>query len=546
MRLPAIAFVLVIGACHHAAEPALQPLAPDAYSHYLAGKLAHYREDPSGEIEQLTAAAKAAPDQPMIVVELARALAKAKRADEARALLAIARGKWPGHPQVWLESGELLEKAAPAEAELAFRRAITLAPDDERAYLGLARIEVAASDAPRAEATLRALIANIPSSVDGHYRLAQRLLARDALPEAIAELQAVLERDPDQIDARLDLARTLRRTGKLTDAIAQTRSAFDRAGEPMDVAEELFWLLCEADDMQGAVDLLTLLDDDRSDADALGTVARLDIGLGRLDAAAAIAQRLAGMKDGADEAAIVTLELDLANRDEAAALEHAKAVEASSDVRLGALRLAAETALDAGDPGQALVLARAGGDDLELALIAAMAEADQHKLDDARAIIAEHHRDAVAVALAQARLDEHAHDDDDALALLEPVIRSHPDNLTALNLAGYLLAERRTRLDDAERYLRRARELAPGDPAILDSWGWLLYARGRTPDALRALDQAARFAPREPEILLHLATVRAAAHDARSAAQLLDRAAGLHPTAELARKIRALRDTIRP
>ena len=37
------------------------------------------------------------------------------------------------------------------------------------------------------------------------------------------------------------------------------------------VAEELFWLLAEADDLQGAIDLLTLLDDDRSDPDALAT-----------------------------------------------------------------------------------------------------------------------------------------------------------------------------------------------------------------------------------------------------------------------------------
>ena len=96
----------------------------------------------------------------------------------------------------------------------------------------------------------------------------------------------MLEHDPDHIDARVELARTLRKQGKLADAIAQMRSAFDRAGQPLDVAEELFWLLAEADDLQGAIDLLTLLDDDRSDPDALATVARLEIQLGRLDDAA--------------------------------------------------------------------------------------------------------------------------------------------------------------------------------------------------------------------------------------------------------------------
>src|SRR5437899_856358 len=83
------------------------------------------------------------------------------------------------------------------------------APDDERAYLGLAKLQT--PDA--AEATLRILIAHVPASVDGHYRLAVRLAMRGELASSTRELRAVLERDPDHIDARLDLARALRRQG---------------------------------------------------------------------------------------------------------------------------------------------------------------------------------------------------------------------------------------------------------------------------------------------------------------------------------------------
>ncbi|MBV9620939.1 MAG: hypothetical protein JO341_07935, partial [Gammaproteobacteria bacterium] len=89
--------------------------------------------------------------------------------------------------------------------------------------------------------------------------------------------------------------------------------------------------------------------------------------------------------------------------------------------------------------------------------------------------------------LARARLADRAGDRAGALAILEPLIRARPDLVGALNLAGYLLADAGQRLDDAERYLRHARELSPGDPAILDSWGWLLLRRGRARDAVRAL-----------------------------------------------------------
>src|SRR6185436_1672991 len=127
---------------------------------------------------------------------------------------------------------------------------------------------------------------------------------RGELASATPELRAVLERDPDHIDARLDLARALRRQGHLDQAIAETRSAFDRAGQALDIAEELFDLLCEADDRAGAIDLLTLLDDDHSDAEALAVLARLDRGLGRLAEARAIAQRIAAIDAAAGAIAL--------------------------------------------------------------------------------------------------------------------------------------------------------------------------------------------------------------------------------------------------
>jgi predicted Zn-dependent protease len=373
---------------------------------------------------------------------------------------------------VWLASGELLEKSAPAEASAAYRRAIELEPGDELAYLGLARIELALQHPRRAEDVLRQLVKHVPASVDGRYRLAQRMLERDALADAIGQLRVVLELDPDQLDARLDLARALRRTGKLADAIVQTRSAFDRAAQPLDIAEELFWLLCEADDLQGAVDLLTLLDDDRSDAETLAAVARLDLGLGRLDQAAAIAGRLDAMDSGL--AALVRIDVAIAKHDREGAEKLAAAIPATSQARGAIDRTLADAALAAGDVDAARV---------------------EHPKQD---------------PFFEARVAVARHDIPGALAILEGILRAHPDDVSALNLAGYLLADSHQRLPDAERYLRHARELAPGDPAILDSWGWLLYKQGKPREAVQALAQAARFAPLEPDITAHLVAARRA------------------------------------
>jgi predicted Zn-dependent protease len=504
------ALVLVTG-CWHAGGTPLPPLPRATYAHYLAGKLAAYGGDPATAARELAAAAAAAPDQPMIVVDEARALVKAQQDADARTLLEAARSKWPKHPEVWLASGELSERTSPIDAMHSYDRAIELARDDERAYLGLARIQLVQHDAAGAEHTLRDLVAHVPSSVEGRFRLAQRLLERGDRAHAIPELQRVLERDPDQIDARLELARALRADGKLSDAVAQTRSAFDRAGQPMDVAEELFWLLCEVDDLQGAQDLLTLLDDDRSDTEALLVVARLALGLGELDHGAAIAKRLVDADD--DAAALVKLEVDFARRDFPALDRDAAAIAASSPQAHAAQHVVAEAAFYRGDPARAVSVLEAipGSQDAELVVSRARAKA---LTGDPRG----------------------------ALALIEARVHAQPDDVAALNLTGYLLADTNTRLADAERYLQRARLLAPGDPAVLDSWGWLLLAEGRTQDAMLALAHATRIAPLEPEILLHLAAAQLAAR-APSAAVVatLDRAAALHPSVEVERKIAAVR-----
>jgi predicted Zn-dependent protease len=479
--------LLLLVACHSARPVAPGPLPRAAYGHYLAGKVALYKDDAETAVSELQLAAAAAPDQPAIAIELARALVKAKRDDAAHDVLARTRSAWPEHPQVALAWAQLLEKQKSPDTAGAFRRAIELEPDDEQAYLGLARVQ----RAPDAEGTLKQLVARVPASVDGHYRLAQRMLDRGDLADGEVQLRAVLEHDPDHIDARVDLARSLRKQGKLADAIAQMRSAFDRAGQPLDVAEELFWLLAEADDLQGAVDLLTLLDDDRSDAEALATIARLEIQLGRLDVAADIAKHLDG-----ELAKIVTLAIDVAKHDLAAA---EKDSEGFDQLAPQARSLLFEARIDAG------------------------------KLADARAMV---HPDE-PIALARTTEDKA-----EALAIVERVLRSHPDNVLALNLAGFLLADAKLRLRDAEVYLRKARALSPGDPAILDSWGWLLYQKGDARAATAVLEHAARFAPLEPEILVHLAT-------ASGRKEPLDKAAALHPGPDLQRRIEALRKVIR-
>ncbi|MDA7415545.1 tetratricopeptide repeat protein [Xenophilus arseniciresistens] len=89
---------------------------------------------------------------------------------------------------------------------------------------------------------------------------------------------------------------------------------------------------------------------------------------------------------------------------------------------------------------------------------------------------------------------------------LRRVITLQPDNAHAYNALGYSLADRNLRLDEARTLIRKALELAPEDPFIADSLGWVEFRMGNTAEALRILEAAYRKRP-DPEIAAHLGEV---------------------------------------
>ncbi|WP_374618766.1 tetratricopeptide repeat protein [Pandoraea sp.] len=70
------------------------------------------------------------------------------------------------------------------------------------------------------------------------------------------------------------------------------------------------------------------------------------------------------------------------------------------------------------------------------------------------------------------------------------VMASQPDNAQAYNALGYSLTERNTRLPEALKLLQKASTLAPQDPYIMDSLGWLKYRLGDKAQALELLRRA--------------------------------------------------------
>ena len=89
---------------------------------------------------------------------------------------------------------------------------------------------------------------------------------------------------------------------------------------------------------------------------------------------------------------------------------------------------------------------------------------------------------------------------------LRKVIKLKPDYAHAYNALGYTLVEKTDRLKEATELLDKAMLLAPDDPFILDSVGWLHYRKGDLDRAREYLERAWNLR-QDPEIAAHLGEV---------------------------------------
>jgi tetratricopeptide (TPR) repeat protein len=89
---------------------------------------------------------------------------------------------------------------------------------------------------------------------------------------------------------------------------------------------------------------------------------------------------------------------------------------------------------------------------------------------------------------------------------LRSILAQDPDHAATLNALGYTLTNHTNRYEEAADLIERALVLSPGDPAILDSLGWVYYKLGQFAQSEALLRQAHRAFP-DPEVAAHLGEV---------------------------------------
>ncbi len=121
----------------------------------------------------------------------------------------------------------------------------------------------------------------------------------------------------------------------------------------------------------------------------------------------------------------------------------------------------------------------------------------------------------------RAMVSERLNDVESVELYLRRLIQVNPDNPHGYNALGYTFAEKGIRLSEALELIKKAHDLAPQDPYILDSLGWVHYKLGHLTTAEETLRKA--FAIRQDEeIGLHLLEIVIVTGQLKEARQIAD------------------------
>ena len=363
----------------------------------------------------------------------------------------------------------------------------------------------------RAMATaIESLAADWPDDTDIAIALAYLRLEQNNTEAALAALAPVLERQPDEERALL-LWTQLQLDAGSSDPYKPIRAAVERNPDNESLRLQYARLLASAELIKPAQDqfaaLITL---NPRNGDYLFSLALLEIETQDLDKALINLQALADLGQRPDEANYYLGRVHEGLGEDAMAIDAYDRVTPSRQF-LDAARRSAELRLNNGDtqafqdgftrsraqyPGQAEQLYT-----LEAQLLREIDELESavEVYSEALDLFPESMSLQYGRAMTYEALDDFAGMERD----LRGILAREPNNATTLNALGYTLTVHTQRYEEAAELIERALALSPGEPAILDSLGWVYFKLGRYIQAVDLLSEAYQLFP-DAEVAAHL------------------------------------------
>ena len=489
----------------------LEPKLPQA--HQTAGILDLLQKDPEGAAAEFKTAAELAPPRSSVTITYAEYQIQSGQTGKATAFLQNLTSKTPDFFPAW----NLLARIALAGKH--YEQALTLLenvlsrdPDNLDARVLQANTWLAKRETAKAVAALERLDNAHPGAPALKVQLARAYLQDNKLAQAATVLSAAVSASPNYADAILLLAEINLRNGQAAPAVTALEG-----------------LLKTRPDLKKAPTLL---------ADAYRAAGRLD------DAAAIFHQQIEQSPANAQPFFFLGVIQRQQKKTEEARRSFEKVLELAPD-SVEALNQLVEMDLIAKDFAGAMgrvqrLMEKKPNNAFSYLLVGKVrttqkewpeAEAALKKAIDLNPELSTAYQLLVAVYLATNRLPEASRELEEILAkspqnqaalmtlasiaekqkdyakaadTYAKLLTFKPDSVPALNNQAYLYAEWLNQLEKALELARKARTLAPSDPAVADTLGWVLFKRGDYQQALELGQEAVGKISNNSAVQFHL------------------------------------------
>lgn len=467
-----------------------------------------------GAITELETAWRQDPGQVSAGMSLAQLYAQQNRLPQSLALVRDMVKRYPSHPGLQHQLGDmLLRSGKAAEARQAYERALSLNPKLPASRLQLARMDIAANQLPQAEQRLAALLRDTPKNSDAMAEMA-RINERTGQSEEAMRWLLRARDASDRKDMRWNLAlmELALRQGKPQQALEEGKIAL--AKQPGDLPTQLLYArsqlaLGDANGARATLGGATRIAD--FNAPQQTEIAALQLAANNVDGAAySLSKALSDQPNFIPaQALMVQVEQRQGTPDKAEARAR-QIAQAQPNKALGH-SLLGDLAMARKNPAAAIASYRQAhkvepGTGTTLTLMNALASQTQtnEALDIGRQRLRQTPND-VAVQLLVGDLHARAGRFGDAATAYKAALKAQPQNAQALNN----LANAQLKLKDpaALQTAQAAHKVAPQNPLVIDTLGWVLFQQGQTEQALPLLRDARLRAPGNPEIRYHLAKV---------------------------------------
>ncbi|HTV40850.1 MAG TPA: tetratricopeptide repeat protein [Candidatus Sulfotelmatobacter sp.] len=386
---------------------------------------------------------------------------------------------------------------------------------DPQSFEGLllqGRIELLQGRPDRAAEVYRRMARIYPQAPVVQFVLAQAYLANNQTNEADSSLTQALELNPNYSDAILLRAESEIAHKNPALAIVTLRHLVQQ--QPR--LPQAWLLMADAYDAQGqpdsAIDIYHSLE--KSWPDNIQAPVLLGVLLFRQDqpeAARAEFEKALQLEPDYLPAVEQLVNLDLAENQYTAALQLVQQLIVRDPGRAMLQLLLGTTLAAQGQTNQAeSVLSKAiqlqpnsQAAYLLLAQLFIQTGRDQNALQNLQTALDKDPNDVAAIML-EAEIYNSEGDYRDARDAYEKLLAITPDNAVALNNLACIYSGHLDQLDKAYPLALRARDLAPSDPAIADTLGWILYQKGEYTTALVLLRESAGKLDSVAEIQFHL------------------------------------------